>query len=179
MGYTLGMFHRPFLSTASNRKNKPMSVWIPLALVLGLLLVVLTGCTGSPPATLGTFADCPDSPNCVSTKAKDEAHGVPPIETSLTKKETQKRILDIIASLPRTHVVTQSEDYLHVEFTSLLFRFVDDVEFFFAEENGKIHFRSASRLGRSDLGVNRKRMEGIRERFATASENPPDESTTS
>ncbi len=152
-----------------------MSFWIALALVVGLAAVLLTGCTGSPPATLGTFANCPDSPNCVSTKARDETHAIGPIKTSIPKKEAQERILKIVASLPRTQVVTQSEDYLHVEFTSRIFRFVDDVEFFFAEEPGTIHFRSASRLGRSDLGVNRKRMETIRRLFEASA--PPKEAS--
>jgi uncharacterized protein (DUF1499 family) len=72
------------------------------------------------------------------------------------------RLATIVRSLPRTTVVTETDAYLYVEFTSALFRFVDDVEFF-ADGNAKlIHVRSASRLGKSDLGVNRKRIEAIR-----------------
>ena len=56
----------------------------------------------------------------------------------------------------------EDETYLHVEFTSRIFRFVDDVEFVFEDETKTIHFRSASRTGYSDFGVNRNRMEEIR-----------------
>lgn len=71
-------------------------------------------------------------------------------------------VKDSILSLPRTKLVEEDETYLHYEFTSLLLRFVDDVEFLFADETKTIHFRSASRTGHSDFGVNRRRMEEIR-----------------
>jgi len=64
--------------------------------------------------------------------------------------------------LPRTKLVEEDESYLHYEFTSLLLRFVDDVEFLFEDESKTIHFRSASRIGYGDIGVNRSRMEQVR-----------------
>jgi uncharacterized protein (DUF1499 family) len=67
--------------------------------------------------------------------------------------------------MPRTTIVTLEEDYIRAEFKSRIFGFVDDVEFWFDDEQKVIHFRSASRVGYSDLGANRKRMEKIRERF--------------
>ena len=72
-----------------------------------------------------------------------------------------------IAGLPRTKLIEEDETYLHYEFTSLLLRFVDDVEFLFDEETKTIQFRSASRTGYGDLGVNRRRMEDIRSRLET------------
>jgi uncharacterized protein (DUF1499 family) len=74
----------------------------------------------------------------------------------------------VIGAVPRLKIVTESGDYLHAEATSLIFRFVDDVEFFVDREAKVIHFRSASRVGHSDLGVNRARMENIREAFQAA-----------
>ena len=71
----------------------------------------------------------------------------------------------VIASLPRTKLVEEDEAYLRYEFTSLLLRFVDDVEFVFDEETNTIQFRSASRTGYGDFGVNRRRMEDIRSRL--------------
>jgi len=68
----------------------------------------------------------------------------------------------VIRSLPRTKLVEEDETYLHYEVTSLLFRFVDDVEFLFDDDTKTIHFRSASRTGYGDLGVNRTRMEQLR-----------------
>jgi uncharacterized protein (DUF1499 family) len=68
----------------------------------------------------------------------------------------------IIQQMKRTRIVTEADNYLYVEFTSALWRFVDDVEFSFDDASKTIHVRSASRLGKSDLGVNRKRIEMIR-----------------
>lgn len=127
--------------------------------------LVNTGCVGNPPTSLGQFAPCPSSPNCVSTQSADEEHAIGPISYSGIKDSAKKRLVKIIGSLPRTRVVVDNEDYLHVEFTSRVFRFVDDVEFYLGVEDAMIHFRSASRLGHSDLGANRKRMETIRARF--------------
>jgi len=133
------------------------------------LSLVLLGFTGSRPPNLGVkdgaLAACPDSPNCVSTQAKDAGHAIAPLTYATTKEQALLRLTAIINSLPRTRIVTSSADYLHVEFTSALFRFVDDVEFFCDDTAKTIHFRSSSRLGYSDLGVNRKRMEEIRRRF--------------
>ena len=70
-----------------------------------------------------------------------------------------------MAGLPRTKLVQEDDSYLHYEFTSLLLRFVDDVEFLFDDETKTIHFRSASRMGYGDFGVNRRRMEDIRSRI--------------
>jgi uncharacterized protein (DUF1499 family) len=69
---------------------------------------------------------------------------------------------EVIRFMPRTKLVEEDETYLHYEVTSLLFRFVDDVEFLFDDDTKTIHFRSASRTGYGDLGVNRTRMEQVR-----------------
>ena len=66
------------------------------------------------------------------------------------------------------NVEASDEDSLHVEFTSWLLRFVDDVDAVIDPDAGVIHVRSASRVGYSDLGVNRKRVEAIRSAFASA-----------
>ena len=105
---------------------------------------------------------CPSSPNCVSSKAEDEGHAIAPFRYQKTRPEAKEALKAIVRSLPRTKLVEEDETYLHFEFTSLLLRFVDDVEFLFDDEAKTIHFRSASRTGRSDFGVNRRRMEDIR-----------------
>jgi uncharacterized protein (DUF1499 family) len=75
------------------------------------------------------------------------------------------RLRQIIEQMPRTRIVTLTPEYMHVEFRSLIFRFVDDVEFLRDEKNQQIHFRSASRVGHSDLGVNRRRMMEIQQKW--------------
>ena len=110
---------------------------------------------------------CPDSPNCVSTLAppQDDRHAIRPYTYSKTTSEVKAALKAVVAGLPRTKLVQDEDLYLHYEFTSLLLRFVDDVEFLFDEEAKTIHFRSASRVGYGDLGVNRRRMEDIRSRL--------------
>ena len=105
---------------------------------------------------------CPSSPNCVSTQASDQGHGIVPYRYQKTLAGAKETLKTIVANLPRAKLVEEDEAYLHYEFTSLLLRFVDDVEFVFDDETKTIHFRSASRTGYSDLGVNRRRMEEIR-----------------
>lgn len=125
----------------------------------------------TPPTDLGmrddAFKPCPDSPNCVNTQASesDKEHFIRPILYSGTKEVAMERMLEIIQSTPRTEILKSEDNYLHVTFTSALFRFTDDVEFYFPSDKQEIHFRSASRVGYSDLGANRKRMEDIREKF--------------
>lgn len=111
------------------------------------------------PRTLGL---CPSSPNCVSTQAQDEGHAIGPFRYRKSRAEAKEALKGVIRSMPRTKLVEEDETYLHYEVTSLLFRFVDDVEFLFDDETKTIHFRSASRTGYGDLGVNRTRMEQVR-----------------
>ena len=84
-----------------------------------------------------------------------------------------RRLKGVLSALPRTQIVTETDRYLHVEFTTALMRYVDDVEFHFDETTGTIKFRSASRVGDSDLGANRKRMEQVRRAFAAAGKADP------
>ncbi len=113
----------------------------------------------------GKLKQCPNRPNCVSSQAKDEEHFIEPIRIKATPLEAKNYILKTIDDLKSSKVVVDEDSYIRVEFISKLFRFVDDVEFYFPGNNSKeltIHIRSASRIGYSDLGVNRKRIEKIR-----------------
>ena len=112
--------------------------------------------------SIWTLAPCPASPNCVSTQAQDEGHSIAPFHYRKSRAEAKEALKEVIRSLPRTKLVQEDESFLHYEFTSLLLRFVDDVEFLFDDEAKAIHFRSASRTGYGDLGVNRARMEQVR-----------------
>ena len=112
--------------------------------------------------SLKQLRPCPSSPNCVSTQAQDEGPAIAPFRYRKSRAEAKESLKAIVQAMPRTKLVEEDESYLHYEFTSLLLRFVDDVEFLFDDETKTIHFRSASRTGYGDLGVNRKRMEEIR-----------------
>ncbi len=136
---------------------------------LWLVPVLMVGCSGTRPSTLGVregrLAPCPNSPNCVYTQSADTKHGIDPIAYTTSMEEARDSLEKIVRAMPRTNVVRLEEDYMHLECSSRLFRFVDDVEFWFDDESKVIHCRSASRKGYSDLGVNRKRVEQIREQF--------------
>ena len=113
----------------------------------------------------GKLAPCPKSPNCVSTQVLDKKHRIEPLKYNTTLKEAKLKILDIVKSLKRTTVIDETENYIHAEVRTRTFKFVDDVEFYFDDTEKIIHFRSAARVGWSDMGVNRKRMKKIRNLF--------------
>jgi uncharacterized protein (DUF1499 family) len=119
--------------------------------------------------TNGRLAACPNSPNCVSTQAEDAAHRIEPFAFTGDLSSAMQRLKSIIARQPRMKIVAETDNYLHVEAASRLFRFVDDVEFFLDEAAGIVHFRSASRVGHFDLGVNRARMETLRSAWVETS----------
>ena len=116
------------------------------------------------------LAPCPASPNCVSTKSKDPGHGMPPLPFLASGKASMDRLLAIVRDMKRATILSATSCYLHVEFRSALFRFVDDVEFVLDDSARLIHFRSASRTGYYDFGVNRRRMQGISDRYLTFTE---------
>ena len=113
----------------------------------------------------GRLAPCPNSPNCVSTQSKGKRHAMKPLPFLGTREEIKKKILNILKGMKRATIVTVTESYIHAEFRSALWRFVDDVEFFLDETARVVHFRSASRVGTYDFGVNRRRMKGISEKY--------------
>ena len=113
----------------------------------------------------GNLRPCPSSPNCVCSQDEDAGHNIAPLPFADSPREAWDRLHDLVVKLPRTRVVSRDERYLHVEFTSLRMRFVDDVEFLLDESASLIHVRSASRVGHSDLGANRKRIEALRQQW--------------
>ncbi len=113
----------------------------------------------------GKFHPCPNTPNCVSTQATDAKHKINPISYSGTMSEAKEKIINIVNSLKRTKIITNTENYIHIEVRTATFKFVDDVEFLFDDSEKFIQFRSRARSGHSDMGVNRKRMEKVREVF--------------
>jgi uncharacterized protein (DUF1499 family) len=122
----------------------------------------------SPSSEADRLAPCPSSPNCVSSQATDDAHRVAPIAFRGDPAAALRRLRAVIEAMPRTRVVEMTDSRLRAEFRSWLFRFVDDVDAIVDPRTGTIEVRSASRVGYSDLGVNRKRVEEIRAAFESA-----------
>jgi uncharacterized protein (DUF1499 family) len=157
-------------------------IWTAAA-VLAVLLAGRFGLfSGKAPTTLGVHdgrLKAPaHTPNSVSSQAdlwpdaplKDYARIAPiAFMEGSDGKATLARIAAIVEDLPGARIVEQRDDYLYAQFTTAMMRFVDDVEFWVDPAAGVVHVRSASRVGRKDLGVNRARIENIRARLAAAS----------
>lgn len=144
---------------------------------VGILIVgcwMMFSCAGQRPENSGIhngrLADCPVKPNCVGSQAADKDHALSPFMYQGEKKAAVNRLKKIIVSLENMTIVTETGNYLHIECKSAIMGFVDDLEFYFPDEK-LIHVRSASRIGYSDFGVNRKRVEKLRELFAAESDD--------
>lgn len=120
---------------------------------------------GSRPANLGVhdgrLRDCPNSPNCVCSDASRAAQQVAPWRIAGSADSAWHAVRAAVAALPRTRVVRDTGEYLHAECSSPLLGFVDDLEIHLRASSGEIAVRSASRIGYSDLGTNRSRVEAL------------------
>lgn len=146
---------------------------IAIVLVIAFLIWSNNIFAGKSPTNIGVnngrLAACPATPNCVSSQApaSDTQHAIASLPFSSDAPTTMAKLKQAIAVMPRTNIIKETNDYLYVEFASKLMGFVDDVEFYLDNETKTIQVRSASRLGESDLGVNRQRIEEIRSKLAS------------
>jgi uncharacterized protein (DUF1499 family) len=166
--------------TTTQKKLKPINLSLLSGLILGLVVLIWVGMriiapdiptifAGTRPDNLGiqsgSLASCPLTPNCVSSQSQDEEHYIQPLTYLGEPEQKLADIEAIIATQPRAKIIHKSDDYLYAEFTSPWMGFVDDVEFYLNQDEEVIELRSASRLGESDLGVNRQRIESLREQL--------------
>ena len=137
-------------------------------IALALSLLGLFGCAGERPDNLGAqdglLVPCPRSPNCVSSQATDERHRIAPLTFADEPETAWARLRMVLTGRADATLIEEQPGYLRLELRTTLF--VDDAEFLLEPVNRVIHVRSASRLGYSDLGKNRSRMEEIRAQFA-------------
>jgi uncharacterized protein (DUF1499 family) len=136
---------------------------------------LLAACAGERPDDLGLrdgrLAPCKPTPNCVTSQgdpAADPGHHVPPLGIRGDPEPAWAALVAAVRAGPRVQVVAERAGYLRAEYASRVFGFVDDVEFQLDPAAKLIHVRSASRVGRSDFGVNRARIEALRTRLAAA-----------
>jgi uncharacterized protein (DUF1499 family) len=132
----------------------------------GFIAMSLFSFSGTRPANLGIkdgrLAPCPSTPNCVSSDAVESVHAIAAFQLVAPPADGWRALRAALDSLPRTKIITASEDYLHAECSSATFGFVDDLELQLRPSQNSIAVRSAARLGHSDFGVNRKRVENLR-----------------
>ena len=142
---------------------------IILAIIVISSCIFISSCAGKVPTTIGQFSVCPGTPNCVSTKNINTKNYILPIYYKGSREKAKSSLLLAIKPIKSVSIKKELDQFIHIEVTSKIFGFVDDVEFYL-NEPGVIHFRSASRIGYSDLGVNRERMETIRNTFQNLKE---------
>ena len=140
--------------------------------ILLMLVVLAAHKNNAVPTTLGvkegTLVPLPDSPNAVSSQTDQADKRVEPFPYSGTIDQTKALVKKAAADFGGARILTEEPDYLHMVFTVPFIPFKDDVEFFFSERDRVVHYRSASRVGYSDLGVNRKRYERLRSLYGQA-----------
>lgn len=111
------------------------------------------------------LSPCPTSPNCVCSDSADKKHYIEPYQLKVKPSEGWEAFKKVISALPRITIISATNDYLHAEARSRIFRFVDDMEFQLRPQQNIIAIRSAARLGHYDFGVNRHRLDKIRSKL--------------
>lgn len=146
-------------------------------LILVALLLILASCPGNRPVGADgkndELADCPDRPNCVSSLSDDPKQYIAPLTYEGSPSEAAARLLSVLEQMEGAEIVSRTDTMIHAEFASTVFGFVDDVTFRFDAADRRIDLRSASRVGYTDFGVNRRRIAEIRNRFQTAATSEP------
>lgn len=156
-----------------------ISLLIATAVLVGAKLSLsgsaMTFFTGTRPNNIGVHSgqltSCPNTPNCVNSQSQDVKHKIEPFTYKSFSEEAMADLKAVIQSFKQSKIITETKNYLYAEFIIPVIGFVDDVEFYLDENAKVIHVRSASRLGESDLGVNRKRIETIRTRLTKVQTN--------
>ncbi|MBL4795372.1 MAG: DUF1499 domain-containing protein [Pseudomonadales bacterium] len=161
--------------TNENNSIKKNRIKKGLNLTAGVFLVTCINSTNVSAELMDNtrLTDCPKRPNCVVSHNKYDRHFIEPIDFDGEQIDARHKIISIIQKMKGSNLVEESQVensesgksdiYLKVEFKSKLLKFVDDTEFLIGDKS--IQIRSASRLGYSDMGVNRKRLEKIRREF--------------
>ena len=142
------------------------SIPVVLFVISGMLLSVLS-CASNPPKVQlvdGKLRACPKSPNCVSSESDNASSRVEPLTFQGPPEKAWGNLKETIREMGGK-IEEEHDGYLWATFTSRLFRFVDDVELRMVSSDSMIHVRSGSRVGYSDLGVNRRRVEKLRTLF--------------
>ena len=140
-------------------------IGLVLALVIVLIITSMVIMNNLTPNDLGMadgqFTPLADTPNGVSSQAKDQSKQVPPIRFKDNLETTKKHIKEACNSYGNAKIITETNTYIHLVFTTGLMRYHDDVELYFDETNKVIHYKSQSRIGYSDMGLNRERYDEI------------------
>lgn len=157
--------------------------WVVIAVLAVVISVIVAGqlglLQGNAPTDLGVkhgkLKGLSSTDNSVSSQAdlyadhpQRKYSSIAPLAVRGDGPATIARIKRIVEEMDGARLITNAPDYLYAQYTTSLMKYVDDVEFWFDPNQNVIQVRSASRLGKSDLGVNRKRIEAVRAALAAA-----------
>ncbi|MBW1642345.1 MAG: DUF1499 domain-containing protein [Deltaproteobacteria bacterium] len=133
-----------------------------------IFVLSIISCASQAPVTIGLrdgkLAPCPNKPNCVSSDHQGKTSGIEPLAFKETPETAWEKLKMAIISIGG-NIEKVDNVYLWATFRTRIFRFVDDMEFRMDAKNKVIHLRSASRVGYSDMGVNKRRVEKLRSKF--------------
>ena len=136
---------------------------------MAILALLLFGCSGRHLQTNDDnqleLSGCYPLPNCVSSTTWILYNRTSAFEPAIPIDEAWPKIKDVIRSMPRTQIVEENDVYLHAKCTSLVFRFVDNLELLLQPEENLISVRSSSMIALWDLGVNRWRVYKLRKQL--------------
>ena len=140
---------------------------VTLVVIMGVVLIAYSVASRKQPELglqNGQLRPCPATPNCVCSEHQVESAYVEPLTYTTTAEQAWAKIKQMISDTGGS-VIEEEADYLRAVYETPLLRYVDDVELRHDKKNQQIHIRSASRVGTSDMGANRKRVEKIRMMF--------------
>ena len=149
-------------------KTALIIISIIILIIVGYLVVLSKNSQTGKAAGLvsGKLQACPDTPNCLCSEQNDDTdHFTPPIDISHSSASESLKILKEIITGLNGEIQTDNGLYVSAIFSSSLFGFVDDFEMRVDLNHSVIHIRSASRVGRGDLGANKKRIELIKKLY--------------
>jgi len=149
---------------------KTITLLFAILVFLGVMLTLFSCAKREPKTGLinGRLKPCPDKPNCVSSEKTEASAQVKPLTFDDAPEAAWQRLKKVLLEMGG-NIKIDENGYLWATFTSTVFRFVDDMEFRMAPMEKRIHLRSGSRVGHSDFGVNRKRVETLRNRCSKKS----------
>lgn len=131
-----------------------------LAIVLVMVLNLVIGNMRTPKnlgVKDGKLAELPNKPNAISTQTDNKEFYVEPFPFKENLEKSKVAVLKAVEKYGDSEIVEKEANYIRVVFTTSKMRYHDDAEFYFDEEEKVVHFRSASRVGYSDMGLNKER----------------------
>ncbi len=134
-----------------------------------IAIVFLGGCATKQPMDIGVvngiFSACPETPNCINSQAENEAQKIDGFLLNTKHPSSWKRLVDMVDKIPRSKITHQTGNYIHAEISSALWGFIDDLQLYLTASDNHVAIKSAARSGYTDFGVNRKRLENLRQQL--------------